>query len=72
VKSRIAKSMFEKNYPFLATSDNGLVVLFSAPTCGTVVYNPRMNQGDEEVGSYSTEWSMSVFRPCMDEITLSN
>lgn len=58
-------------YPKLmaSTSVNGLVVLFSAQHCGTIV-----NQGsfDEGVGSYAEDWTQACFKPLEGEITLSN
>lgn len=68
--SRINKNETKNEYPRLMISDMfGTVVLFSGPSCGTVL---NAGSGIESVGYVGTNWCMNAFTPFGDSVELSN
>jgi hypothetical protein len=68
--SRINKDKTKNEYPRLMISDRfGTVVLFSGPSCGTVL---NSGSGVQSVGYVDDDWCMDVFAPFGDSVELSN
>lgn len=55
-------------YPCLAISDDGLVVLFNSYSTGAALIRTEHN----EFGEYSDEWDMNRFQLFKNVIELSN
>lgn len=54
-------------WPRLMQGEGGMIVLFTAPCCGTVIRHPY-----HEAGEYLSEWPMPNFAPFTGSVTLSN
>ena len=74
MKSKVEKIVQEKeplDFPKLMESDDSLLVLlFTKPSCGTIV-----NSGNEclyELGYHSNDWCMLEFRDFEGKIILEN
>lgn len=61
-------------YPCLRISERGRVVLFIAPSTGTLIAlsSDGMSDGNRSVGEYSSSWLMSSFTPLNGTVELSN
>ena len=54
-------------FPCLMEAEDGEVVLFVKPKCGTPITNHVCR-----IGEYDTEWYMPIFKPYNGTITLAN
>ena len=64
----IARETDKNEYPKLMTANQGVVVLFTSESIGTVVHPGELDY----LGDYSDVWDMSVFKEFKGEVVLSN
>ncbi len=74
MQSSIKNSIPEQKYPVLKIfkeSFPNLVVLFSAPCCGTTVFSNKL-ETNYPLGEYKTTWLESSFEVFRGELELKN
>ena len=59
----------QKGFPYLASSGNE-IVMFTSPSCGTVVAN--LSTRGYKVGHYASSWDSARFIDFDGSVTLSN
>lgn len=77
MKSNIKETPTTKKYPYLGIYDmnpidNVIVVLFTGPNTGTLVYSQKSSGLYLKMGEYSNKWTEKEYKPFNGIIELSN